>query len=262
MEAAVVSGIAFSRDEAKIIAACRTSPASPPSCPVAAANIDVDMIVQNQSVAGTTDFVHREPQRVRRAVDLLKREVIRPWAPRAVHRREGREGLHRRHRHAFARRRGQPDVPDPVAGRHQHPDDQHQRDQDLGDHRRQVHGTGVRALHRPSAWTRRPPPRPEEQGSGANFCDSYPIPGKVQKVVLESLSLRRRAREAEGAPLLREYVAKTASRVRILRLRQTPLRSSLTGSKKTRNSASCCGFLFQAALACLACGSRAAHAWG
>ncbi len=65
MEAAVVSGIAFSRDEAKVTLL------SVPDKPgvayailgkVADANIDVDMIVQNQSVAGTTDFsftVHR-----------------------------------------------------------------------------------------------------------------------------------------------------------------------------------------------------------
>ena len=68
MEAAVVSGIAFSRDEAKItLLGVPDKPGIAFSIlgPVAAANIDVDMIVQNQSVAGTTDFVHREPQRVR-----------------------------------------------------------------------------------------------------------------------------------------------------------------------------------------------------
>ena len=80
MEAAVVSGIAFSRDEAKItLLAVPDKPGVAYSIlgPVAAANIDVDMIVQNQSVAGTTDFsftVNRnEYQRV---VDVLKRDVI------------------------------------------------------------------------------------------------------------------------------------------------------------------------------------------
>jgi len=65
MEAAVVSGIAFSRDEAKVI--LLGVPDKPGIAyailgKVADANIDVDMIVQNQSVAGTTDFsftVHR-----------------------------------------------------------------------------------------------------------------------------------------------------------------------------------------------------------
>ena len=58
MEAAVVSGIAFSRDEAKItLLGVPDKPGIAFSIlgPVAAANIDVDMIVQNQSVAGTTD---------------------------------------------------------------------------------------------------------------------------------------------------------------------------------------------------------------
>jgi aspartate kinase len=45
--------------------------------PVAAANIDVDMIVQNQSVAGTTDFsftVNRNE--FQRTIDVLKRDVM------------------------------------------------------------------------------------------------------------------------------------------------------------------------------------------
>ncbi len=79
MEAAVVSGIAFSRDEAKITLL------GVPDKPgvayailgrVADANIDVDMIVQNQSVAGTTDFsftVHRNE--FARTLDLLKSNV-------------------------------------------------------------------------------------------------------------------------------------------------------------------------------------------
>ena len=79
MEAAVVSGIAFSRDEAKITLL------GVPDKPgvayailgrVADANIDVDMIVQNQSVAGTTDFsftVHRNE--FARTLELLKSTV-------------------------------------------------------------------------------------------------------------------------------------------------------------------------------------------
>jgi aspartate kinase len=59
MEQAVVSGIAFQRDEAKITV---TNVPDRPGVafrilgPIAEANIDVDMIVQNQSVAGRTDF--------------------------------------------------------------------------------------------------------------------------------------------------------------------------------------------------------------
>src|SRR5690606_6406017 len=80
MEAAVVSGIAFSRDEAKFtLLAVPDTPGVAFSIlgPVAAANIDVDMIVQNQSVAGTTDFsftVNRHA--FQRTIALLEREVV------------------------------------------------------------------------------------------------------------------------------------------------------------------------------------------
>jgi len=79
MEAAVVSGIAFSRDEAKItLLAVPDKPGVAFSIlgPVAAANIDVDMIVQNVSVEGTTDFsftVNRND--FARTLDLLKNQV-------------------------------------------------------------------------------------------------------------------------------------------------------------------------------------------
>jgi len=59
MEQAVISGIAFARDEAKITV--MNVPDRPGIAyqilgPVAEANVDVDMIIQNQSVDGTTDF--------------------------------------------------------------------------------------------------------------------------------------------------------------------------------------------------------------
>jgi aspartate kinase len=65
MEQAIISGIAFNRDEAKITV---TSVPDRPGIayailgPIADANIDVDMIIQNASVDGITDFsftVHR-----------------------------------------------------------------------------------------------------------------------------------------------------------------------------------------------------------
>ena len=80
MEAAVVSGIAFSRDEAKItLLGVPDTPGVAYSIlgPVAAANIDVDMILQNQSVAGTTDFSFTVTRNeFTRTVELLKREVM------------------------------------------------------------------------------------------------------------------------------------------------------------------------------------------
>src|SRR5690625_1666387 len=79
MEAAVVSGIAFSRDEAKLtLLGVPDTPGVAYSIlgPVAAANIDVDMILQNQSVEGTTDFsftVNRKD--FDRTLDLMKAQV-------------------------------------------------------------------------------------------------------------------------------------------------------------------------------------------
>ena len=79
MEQAVVSGIAFNRDEAKV------SLLGVPDTPgiafrilgsVADANIDVDMIIQNLSKDGLTDFsftVHRND--FAKTVDLLKEKV-------------------------------------------------------------------------------------------------------------------------------------------------------------------------------------------
>jgi aspartate kinase len=80
MEAAIVSGIAFNRDEAKI------SILNVPDKPgiayqilgaVADANIEVDMIIQNLSKDGKTDFsftVHRND--FARVTDLLKSTVL------------------------------------------------------------------------------------------------------------------------------------------------------------------------------------------
>lgn len=79
MEAAVVSGIAFTRDEAKItLLGVPDKPGIAYSIlgKVAEANIDIDMIVQNQSVDGTTDFsftVHRND--FQKVVNLIENEI-------------------------------------------------------------------------------------------------------------------------------------------------------------------------------------------
>ncbi|MFM8899408.1 MAG: aspartate kinase [Burkholderiales bacterium] len=80
MEQAVVSGIAFNRDEAKI--SLLGVPDKPGIAfqilgPVADANIDVDVIIQNVSHEGKTDFsftVHRNDYA--RTMELLKSVVI------------------------------------------------------------------------------------------------------------------------------------------------------------------------------------------
>ena len=80
MEQAIVSGIAFNRDEAKI------SVLGVPDTPgiayqilgaVADANIEVDVIIQNLSIEGKTDFsftVHRNDYQ--KTMDLLKAKVL------------------------------------------------------------------------------------------------------------------------------------------------------------------------------------------
>lgn len=59
MERALISGIAFNKDEAKIVVRGvpdRPGIASAILSPVSAANIEIDMIIQNISEDGTTDF--------------------------------------------------------------------------------------------------------------------------------------------------------------------------------------------------------------
>jgi aspartate kinase len=79
MEKAVISGIAFSRDEAKITLTRvpdRPGIASKILGAIAEANIDVDMIVQNISVEGMTDFsftVHRNEYA--KAMEVLEKKV-------------------------------------------------------------------------------------------------------------------------------------------------------------------------------------------
>ena len=76
MEQAVISGIAFNRDEAKITVIGvpdRPGIAYAILGPIADANIDVDMIIQNASVDGITDFsftVHRNDYA--KALDIAK----------------------------------------------------------------------------------------------------------------------------------------------------------------------------------------------
>lgn len=80
MEEPVVSGIAFNRDEAKLI--IRGVPDVPGVAgrilvPISDANIEVDMIIQNQGQDGTTDFtftVHRRD--FDKAQDILERTCI------------------------------------------------------------------------------------------------------------------------------------------------------------------------------------------
>jgi aspartate kinase len=79
MEQAIISGIAFNRDEAKItVIGVPDKPGIAYQIlgPVSEANIDVDIIIQNVGTAGTTDFsftVHRNE--FTKAMEILKNKV-------------------------------------------------------------------------------------------------------------------------------------------------------------------------------------------
>jgi len=147
MEQAVVSGIAFSRDEAKI------SILGVPDRP----GIAYQILARRgrRQHRGRRHHPERQPRRQDRLQLHRAPQRLRARAGRAEdqggadagHRaRRGRhahlQGVDRRHRHAQPRGHRLQDVPRAGRGGHQHPDDLHQRDQDLGRDRREVHGTG------------------------------------------------------------------------------------------------------------------------
>jgi aspartate kinase len=88
MEQAIISGIAFTRDEAKIsVMGVEDKPGIAYAIlgPIAAANIDVDMIVQNIGASGHTDFsftVNRTEYQ--RALDVLARERGKVFKAREI----------------------------------------------------------------------------------------------------------------------------------------------------------------------------------
>jgi aspartate kinase len=88
MEQAIISGIAFTRDEAKIsVMGVEDKPGIAYAIlgPVAGANIDVDMIVQNIGASGHTDFsftVNRTEYQ--KALDVLARERGKVFKAREI----------------------------------------------------------------------------------------------------------------------------------------------------------------------------------
>jgi aspartate kinase len=79
MEQAAITGIAFNRDEAKITVLGvpdRPGIAYQILGPIADANVEVDMIIQNQSVDGKTDFTFTVPRgEFAKSMDVLNKTV-------------------------------------------------------------------------------------------------------------------------------------------------------------------------------------------
>ena len=137
VEHELVSGVTYSRDEAKISllrVADRPGVAAGIFGPLAEASINVDMIVQNISPAGdTTDLTFTVSEAdLERAVDVIRRNREQHRLRRTPFRSRGCQGLGHRRRHAQPRGHRLADVPcsggtgDQYSG-HYHVRDQSQR---------------------------------------------------------------------------------------------------------------------------------------
>ena len=88
MEQATITGIAFARDEAKItVLGVPDKPGIAYQIlgPVADANIEVDMIIQNQSVDGKTDFSFTVPRgEYAKTIDVLEKSVKSHISPTSI----------------------------------------------------------------------------------------------------------------------------------------------------------------------------------
>ncbi len=140
MEQPIISGIAFNRDEAKLT--IRGVPDTPGVAfkilgPISAANVEVDMIVQNVAHDNTTDFtftVHRNDYL--NALEILKQTAANIGAREAI----GDTNIAKVS--IVGVPRGQPHVRGAGQGKHQHPDDLHLGNQGFRGDRREVPGTG------------------------------------------------------------------------------------------------------------------------
>ncbi len=158
VEQQIVSGIAYSRDEAKITlvgVADRPGVAATIFGPLAEANINVDMIVQSVSADGeTTDLTftvgRADLERTLATLEAMTRPARLPADRR---RRRGGQDLGDRGRDALARRHRARHVPDAGRARHQHPGDLDVGDQDQHPDRRGLYRAGAaRAAH--GVWPR------------------------------------------------------------------------------------------------------------
>ena len=136
MEKQLVTGIAYSKDEAKItLRGVEDKPGVAAAIfgPLAESAINVDMIVQNISEDGrTTDITFTVPtadfERSMAKIEGLKSAVVDGEGLRIERRRQG---VGDRHRHAQPRRRRGRGVPGARLARHQHPAHHDVGDQDF-----------------------------------------------------------------------------------------------------------------------------------
>ena len=145
VEQQVVTGIAFSKDEAQIsIRRVQDKPGVAAAIfgPLAEASINVDMIVQNVSADGaTTDLTFTVPAAdYERSLDVITQGQGRDRLRTARRRDRCREGVGDRDRHAQPCRRGRQGVPGAGQPQHQYPRHHHLRDQVLGADRRRLYG--------------------------------------------------------------------------------------------------------------------------
>jgi aspartate kinase len=144
LEKSVVSGIAFAKDEAKITVTRvpdRPGVAAAIFGPLADANINVDMIVQNVSARRQLDrhHLHRAARRPRARGRAAREGQGGAEVLRGQGRHQRRQDLGDRRRHAQPRRRRPQDVRDPGGQGDKHPGDLDLRDQGERAGRRRVH---------------------------------------------------------------------------------------------------------------------------
>ena len=137
VEQQVVTGIAFSKDEAQIsIRRVQDKPGIAAAIfgPLAEASINVDMIVQNVSADGkTTDLTFTVPAAdYQRSLDVIGKAKDTIGYRPARQRKRCRQGLGDRHRHAQPCRRRRAGLQGAGGAQHQHPRDHDLRDQVLG----------------------------------------------------------------------------------------------------------------------------------
>jgi aspartate kinase len=147
VEQQIVTGIAYLQGRGPDHAAARrpTGRASRPAIfgPLAEANINVDMIIQNVSETATTDITFTVPTAdFEQGPDaVLENGASRDRLSVAAGRDRHVEGLGHRHRHEEPCRRRRHRLPGAGRKGHQHPRDHHLRDQVLDPDRRRLHRT-------------------------------------------------------------------------------------------------------------------------